>query len=142
LRELMARELSVGNCEHCHGQFGYYLIHSGFNDSIYAYCDACGKTAILSVLDKRMPKLPNCPPYEEMCSAMEPYLHPCDCGGQFRRGAAPRCPRCGEPLSAESATLYIESNAPGTEKGWRWQRTWKKLYCIVIENKVVENNFR
>ena len=45
----MARELSVGECEHCHGQFGYYLIHSGFNDSNYAYCDFCGKTAVLSL---------------------------------------------------------------------------------------------
>jgi len=25
----MASELSVGKCEHCQGQFGYYLIHSG-----------------------------------------------------------------------------------------------------------------
>jgi hypothetical protein len=138
----MARELSVGKCEHCHGQFGYYLIHSGFNDSIYAYCDSCGKTAVLSLWDKRMPNLPNCPPYEEICSAMEPYLHPCDCGGRFIRGAAPRCPLCDESLSAASAASYIESNAPGTEKGWRWQRSWSRLYCIVIENKMVENNFR
>jgi hypothetical protein len=138
----MARELSVGNCEHCHDQFGYYLIHSGFNESIYPYCDSCGKTSILSVWDGRMPKLPNCPPHEEMCSAMEQYLHPCACGGHFIRGAAPRCPRCGETLSAESATSYIESNARGTEKGWRCQRSWSRLYCIVIENKVVQNNFR
>jgi hypothetical protein len=138
----MARELNVGNCEYCHGQFGYYLIHSGFNDSIYAYCDSCGKTALLSMWDERMRHLPDCPPHEEMCSAMEPYLRPCDCGGRFRRGAAPRCPRCGESLSAKSATAYIENNASGTEKGWRWQKSWSKLYCIVIENKMIENNFR
>jgi hypothetical protein len=137
----MARELSVGKCELCHGQFGYYLIHSGFNDSIYAYCDSCGKTAVLSLWDKRMPTLPNCPPYEEICSAMEPYLRSCDCGGRFIRGAAPRCPLCDESLSI-SAASYIESNAPGTERGWRWQRSWSRLYCIVIENKIVENNFR
>jgi hypothetical protein len=77
-----------------------------------------------------------------MCSAMEQYLTPCECGGRFRRGAAPRCPRCAESLSTESATSYIESNAPGTKNGWHWQRSWSRLYCIVIENKMVENNFR
>jgi hypothetical protein len=138
----MARELSVGNCEHCHGQFGYYLIHSGFNDSIYAYCDSCGKTAILSVWDKRMPKLPDCPQHQEICSAMEAYLQPCDCGGCFRQGAKPRCPRCGEALSAEAASSYIESNAPGAKAGWHWQGSWRKLYCIVIENKAIQDNFR
>jgi hypothetical protein len=138
----MGRELSVGNCEKCHDQFGYYLIHSGFNDSVYAYCDLCGKTAILDLRDKRMPTLQNCPPHQEICSAIESYLCPCDCGGHFKQGAAPRCPRCGEALSAEFAASYIESNAPGTAKGWRWQRSWKTLYCIVIENKLVQNNFR
>jgi hypothetical protein len=138
----MARELSVGECEHCHGQFRYYLIHSGFNDSNYAYCDSCGKTAVLSIWHKRMPKLPDCAPHEEICAAMERCIRPCDCGGRFRRGAAPRCPRCGVSLSAESATPYIERNAPGSRTGWRWQRSWSKLYCIVIENKFVEDNFQ
>jgi hypothetical protein len=140
--DFMARELEVGNCEHCHGQFSYHLVHAGFSDCIYAYCNFCGKTAILSVYDERMPKLPNCPDFEEICSAMEPYIRSCECGGRFQRGAAPRFPRCGESLSAESATRYIESNAPGTKVGWHWQRSWSKVYCIVIENKKVENNFR
>lgn len=78
----MSRELSVKTCDHCHGQFGYYLLNSGFDDSVYAYCDSCSRTAVLSLLDKRMPAL-----------------------------------------------------------GWRWQRRWSGLYCVVIENKKVENNF-
>jgi hypothetical protein len=39
------------------------------------------------------------------------------------------------------ATAYIEINAPGTKKGWRWQRNWQATYCIVIENRVVNDNF-
>ena len=73
---------------------------------------------------------------------MEQYLQPCECGGRFKRGSAPRCPHCNEPLSPELATSYIESNAPGTKKGWRWQRNWSGLYCIVIEDKRVDNKFR
>jgi hypothetical protein len=72
---------------------------------------------------------------------MESYIQPCECGGRFKRGAAPRCPHCCQPLSAESATSYIESNAPGTKKGWHWQRNWSGIYCIVIENNRVDNNF-
>ena len=138
----MPRELSVGNCEHCHDQFGYWLVHCGFSDCVYAYCDSCGRTAILSMGDRRMPTLPDCPGQQEICSAMESHLQECECGGYFKKGAAPRCPRCGEPLSAQSAVSYIESNAPGTKSGWHWQKMWSGTYCIVIENKEIHDNFR
>lgn len=137
----MAREQSVGTCESCNAQFGYYLIHSGFNDSVYAYCGLCGKTAILSTLDKRFPKLPDCPIYQEICDAMEPYLQPCDCGGHFRRGSSPRCPQCKAALGAEFAASYIEEGAPGAKSGWRWQQSWSGLYCIIIEEQCVTDNF-
>jgi hypothetical protein len=73
---------------------------------------------------------------------MEPYVQPCECGGSFRGGSAPRCPRCNQPLSAELAANYLERNAPGTKKGWHWQKNWSGVYCIVIESKRVDNNFR
>jgi hypothetical protein len=56
----MIKEMTLGVCEHCQQQFGYWLGHCGFGDCVYAYCDSCGRTAILSLWDKRMPKLPNC----------------------------------------------------------------------------------
>jgi len=138
----MARDLSIGTCAHCQQQFAYRLVHCGFGDSVYAYCDTCGRTALLSTWDKRMPNLPDCPGQQEMCSAMESYVEPCQCGGAFKKGCSPRCWRCKQPLSAEDATSFIESNAPGTQKGWRWQRTWSGTYCIIIEDKIIKNNFR
>lgn len=103
----------------------------------------CGRTAILSMWDKRMPKPPpDCPVQQEICSVMESYLQPCECGGSFLKGAAPRCSHCDEPLSAHAAAYYIESNVPGTAKGWGWQRNWSGCYCIVIEGKKVDDNFR
>jgi hypothetical protein len=134
-------ERIVGNCEHCHETFEYRLNHCGFGDCVYAYCDSCGMAAILSLWDKRMPKL-GCPTQQEMCAALQPYLRPCDCGGIFKRGGAPRCPHCREALSPEVATSYIERNAPGTKVGWRWQGNWSGPYCIVIEENKVEDNFR
>jgi hypothetical protein len=138
----MARELSIGTCGSCGQSFGYWLAHCGFGDSVYAYCDSCGKTAILSMWDKRLPNLPNCPGQQEICADFEPYLLPCECGGAFRAGALPRCPHCNAGLSADAATTYIEENAPGTKKGWRWQRNWSGVYCIVIEKNRVDNNFK
>jgi hypothetical protein len=138
----MAREQSIGTCEHCQQQFEYWLFHCGFADFVYAYCDSCGMTATLSMRDKRMPNLPNCMGQQEMCAEMEAYVQPCTCGGRFRRGAAPRCPHCMKALSAELATSYIENNAPGTKKGWHWQRNWSGIYCIVIEEQKIHGNFR
>lgn len=79
-----------------------------------------GGTAILSEWDKRRPHLPNYPGQQGICAAMESYLQPCECGGRFRKGTFLRCPHCNKPFSAESATSYIEANAPGAKKGWRW----------------------
>jgi hypothetical protein len=45
------------------------------------------------------------------------------------------------PLSAALATLYIEENAPGTLKGWRWQQSWSGLYAFLIKDKVIRDNF-
>ena len=100
------RKLESGQCKSCGKQFGYYLIHSGFNDSVYAYCDSCGMTADLSIYDKRMPKLHGCAPFQEICPELEPHIQPCQCGGSFKKGASPRCPHCGQALSAEDATNY------------------------------------
>ena len=137
------RETNIGQCEHCAKQFGYYLIHSGFNDSLYAYCNACGMTADFSIYSKRFPKLiQSCEPFREICAEMEPYIQPCECGGAFKKGSSPRCPHCKRALSAETAAAYIEINAAGTRKGWGWQENWSDCYCIVIENKVVTDNFR
>jgi hypothetical protein len=130
-----------GSCSNCHQAFDYTLVGCGFGDCVYAYCDTCGRTAILSLWDKRMPRLEDCPVQQEMCSAMEPYVQACVCGGHFRRGSSPRCRHCNVPLSADAAAVYIEANAPGTKKGWRWQRSWSGVYCIVVDNRVVHDNF-
>ena len=133
---------SIGICEHCNTNFEYVIFHCGFGDCSYAYCDLCGRTAILSMWDKRWPKLSNCEVQQEICTAMEAHIDACECGGSFRKGNSPRCPNCNMTISADLATSYIERNAPGTLKGWRWQRTWSGTYGIVIEGKRIDNNFR
>ena len=137
------RKLDTGQCERCTKEFGYYLIHSGFNNSSYAYCSGCGMTAHLSLYGKRMPKiLKDRSPYQEVWVELEQYIQPCQCGGAFKKGASPRCPHCKQPLSAEAAATYIERNALGTKKGWVWQKNWHDTYSIVIENTFVSDNFK
>ena len=126
-----------GTCDRCDQTFEYRLIHSGFNDTAFAYCDSCGGVAFLSIYSRKPPGVVL--DFGTIAPEVEPFLAPCDCGGRFRADAAPRCPNCHQPLSAERATAYIEANAPGTAKGWRWQRAWHGLYALVVENRSVEN---
>jgi hypothetical protein len=132
----------TGACETCLQTFTYWLDNCQLTNSTYAYCESCGTTAILSLTDPRMPKLPGCQAPEQICAALEPYLLRCYCGGQFKRGASPRCPLCNAGLSANWAGSYIERNAFGTPSGWRWQANWTGPYAFVAESKLVNNDFR
>jgi phage FluMu protein Com len=111
-------EKTSGTCEHCKQSFNYRLCHSGFGDCSYAYCDQCGMTAILDYWDKKIPKWPvGCPRHQEICVELERHIKPCVCGGAFRKGASPRCPRCGVVLAPEAATAYIEMKCARHEEG-------------------------
>lgn len=46
----------TARCESCSEGFTYFLVHNGFNDSAYAYCDTCGMTALLSGWSKKIPE--------------------------------------------------------------------------------------
>ena len=131
---------SRGSCESCGGHFDYQLIHNGFNDTAYAYCAECGMTAFLGWY--QIPPSFEIPPHGPVPPAKDHLLLPCGCGGAFSGSASPRCPRCRRPLDAEKATKWIEANAPGAKKGWRWQRSWAGLYCIVIEGRKVDDNWK
>lgn len=131
-----------GICEHCNRTFRYTLVHNGFNGSSYAYCGTCGLTALLSEW-QLPPGLPvRVPPFAPISREVESFLEPCSCGGPSVSGACPRCPHCRAVLSAVHAADYIEAQAAGTAKGWRWQRDWEGCYCIIIENRVVNDNWK
>jgi hypothetical protein len=34
---------------------------------------------------------------------------------------------------------YIEANAPGAAKGWKWQGSWSGLYCLIVDGCEVNN---
>jgi hypothetical protein len=82
------------------------------------------------------------PPHRSITSKAEPYLAACECGGEFKAGAAPGCPHCKRELSATRAGAWIEANAPGAKKGWKWQNDWVSLYAIIIDHRFVRNPLR
>jgi hypothetical protein len=129
------RRDGYGTCGSCAQTFPYYLIHNGFNDTAYAYCDTCGLTAFLGTYAKRPDGVPY-RPYEHISKDVEPFLRPCDCGGRFSATAFPRCPSCREPLSPTDAAAWIEPNAPGSARRW-WQGTWEGLHAIVIDGRAI-----
>ena len=129
-----------GKCEHCAAEFEYGIIHSGFNDSAYAYCEKCGRTAVLD--GWKLPAGTKVRIHQAISKEAEEELEPCECGGRFRHGASPRCPHCRRELSAELAARWIEANAPGTAKGWKWQRDWVGCYMLSIERHFVRDNWK
>ena len=136
----MPREQSQGQCDKCARFFSYHLIHNGFNASSYAYCDSCSYVALLD----HWQTPPNAPKldFASITADVEELLLPCPALGHFRASALPRCPHCNQPLDAVRARDYIEANAPGTAKGWRWQRSWDGLYCIIIEERVAHDPWK
>jgi hypothetical protein len=134
----MSRKNETGKCDRCGKSFDYYIVHSGFSDSSYAYCDSCGMTALLGLY--KTPKIDiKIEPHQAIAPEIEPFLQECSCGGRFRNGTTPRCPHCHCPLSATEAASFIEAQARGTKKGWRWQGNWSGLYCVIIENRFVRD---
>jgi hypothetical protein len=127
--------LHKGDCEHCCRVYHYTLLHAGFGDYSYAYCDCCGMLATFGYSSSfllTLPRLTN--QHQVIDPAWEPFILPCGCGGHFRSEASPRCVFCKEPLSAEHAAPHIERNSVGAGRGWRWQKNWTETYCIALED--------
>jgi hypothetical protein len=126
---------SEGKCEHCGTGFVYELWHAGFSDIAYAYCDTCGRTATFHAWGGGVPPETLIRFHQPISRDAESEVERCECGGRFRGDASPRCPKCGQPLSPHKATAWIEANAPGTAKGWRWQHSWTGLYAICVAGR-------
>ncbi len=135
----MQPDSNLGRCDACNRGFAYRLVHSGFGSIDYLYCDTCGGTAFFSFYHPRHRRLFPRRDSGVKLQDVETVMKQCRCGGHFRQAASPRCPHCRATLTATACQEWIESQAPGTKGGWRWQNTWLGLYCIVIEENSVED---
>src|SRR2546428_2593310 len=138
----MSRRDGEGTCDRCARTFGYYLVHNGFNDSAYGYCDACGMTALFSGWSDKIPSGVELPLHGPIDVSVTAYTRSCTCGGRFRGTASPRCPGCKHALSAVAAAAFIERNAPVAKKGWRWEQSWIGLYAMVINDMLANDPWK
>jgi hypothetical protein len=89
-------------CPSCRRTFRYQKVHSGFNNTGYAYCDSVGALLVWDTFD---------PQYTSLVGEQHPWtldrrdqgrvesaLQPCPCGGHFGMGNPPLCPRCGNGI--------------------------------------------
>src|ERR1017187_8306689 len=134
--------MAEGSCPSCRGRFRYRLIHNGFNDSTFAYCDSCGMTAHFSGYSKVIPAEVDLKIHGPLASTLEAEIAPCVCGGRFHGDASPRCPLWRAVLDPVASAGFIEKDAPGTKGGWRWQRSWQGLYAIIIEERQVNDPWK
>lgn len=140
-------EREIGYCNRCGYKFSYELIHNGFNETAYAYCDRCGKTLFLDEYYKQIPQ--EClwffkikGRYEKISEKLERFLESCGCGGKFTRSAKPRCPHCKEVLSTKNATDFILNNSKPGSINSNWRISWKSLYAIIINGRRVYNKWK
>ena len=127
-----------GKCEECGSTFQAELIHNGFNESAFAYCDTCGITGFIDGWRTDIPDSANFKIHGPVTKETQTLLAPCPCGGSFSQNSSPRCPKCKTELSAKLAGSWIEKQSLGTEKGWRWQNAWHGLYAIIVDKKSLE----
>jgi hypothetical protein len=79
--------------------------------------------------------------YQAISTELEGHLRRCPLAGASRAAPHPRCPYCKQALSADAVAAPIEAHSPGTAKGWRWPRNWTGLYCVIVEDRVVNDNW-
>ena len=129
----------LATCEYCKHEFRFMLIHNGFNDTSYYYCDKCGTTALLDIYDDKYPKKIDKNGNTIYLKDIESFLLKCECSGTFKEKASPRCPHCNELIDPEKFSIFAEYNAV---ENWCWQKNWTGIYCIIIEDKVIRNNWK
>ncbi len=129
----------TGWCHQCGCEFPFEVIHCGFNEASYAYCEDCGTVALLAAGYKEKRGIPR---HRGIEAEGEPQLSACPCSGRFAAGASPRCPHCRGALDATQASEYIEAAIRPVAAGWNWQRNWEGLYCMIVDRRVTHDRLK
>ncbi len=91
------------NCKFCNYliEVDYpYIIHSGYNDTGFMYCNKSGDLITWNIYDDNYNKIAgNIAPWiekftQKMKTEIEDSVIDCPCGGKFIFTAKPRCPNC------------------------------------------------
>ena len=125
-----------GRCGICLHGFGFRFVDSQLNDSFYAYCAFCGRTALFGL--RGVPsKVPRDWGYR-IGHDSQKFIQSCECGGRFRQNAEPRCPKCGSEIGTPEFEGYV-NKMMGPQ--WDW-RQYGGQFCMVIGERVVRDNWQ
>jgi len=128
-------------CKKCNETVQGELYHLGFSDMDCMYCDSCPRALLLKdhTLAQRCGiEWPNLQPGDKgweyynrhllpVYARFEALFLPCECGGTYRAGAPPRCPKCNE---------YLGDGVPDFDK----PSTWLKGHVFVTAGAVTDRD--
>ena len=115
-------------CPTCNKPLRFEKVHTGFNDTGYAYCDRDGSLLVWDTFD---------PTYTALVGERHPWaldrnaeeqveraLEACPCGGRFGLHNPPLCAHCGHDLRAlVGPPIYFADFGqrfdPGRDRLWR-----------------------
>lgn len=91
------------SCPGCAAQL-FAVDHSPYLDDHRLYCDRCPQAIEIRFHDptyrRVCARLPAQHTWEQIMTAIEPLLQPCECGGRFRGDSPRRCFTCGAAVPA------------------------------------------
>lgn len=136
----MTRRVQSIKCSTCSELFSVEVLHAGFDDSEFLYCDHCHRVAVLNIYSGRSTALRDLAQAGLWTwrdspgarSQIEALLAPCECGGHFTFDAVPRCPHCRDPLILDSVLSQLDA------RGW-WKQGWRGVYCLITAGGRVDD---
>ena len=124
--------LLKGDCEHC-GQLSLFIARRKLQRLLLRLLRHLRASWPPSpTTSSQLVNMPAYRPHQVIDEAWEEFLRPCNCGGHFRRNAAPRCMVC-LSHSRRAPAAHIESGFI-RQSHWRWQLNWTGNYCVDIED--------
>ena len=125
----------VWTCSACSSSFPYYRIDNQMSGSWYVYCADCGTTGLLEYVELVPPSVLKRCGYE-LSQEAETFLPSCKCGGAFRHGSAPLCPKCKYAISRDEIIRMLDAFYEKTE----WSAASDKLgslqSCVIIDKRL------
>lgn len=111
------------------------IIHAGFSDSGFLYCDKNGDLVTWSSYDKTYAGLvSNKHPWDlsrKEKALVEKNLIDCPCGGKFTFAAKPRCPNCNHEIPDIVDSIHwieLKKHLDGEKRNiWKAARTGDSL---------------
>lgn len=118
----------------------HQIVHSGFNNSGFMYCDKSGDILTWSTFDSNYRTIVDKHPWsltQDEKQKVEDAVITCTCGGRFRFSAKPRCPNCNNEVPAilpdDIHFVVLKGRINGEKKD---AKIWKQKQSLLEKSTV------